>query len=113
MPLPTPTPTPTVVASIGDILIAVQPDMLVVPGQQWLYITPRITGQAFAEFLSADWRYTPDWQWIILPHTHDVDHRLKKLIDACAAIRLAAPNLVQLTFLPDTDPEHGPALPPR
>ncbi len=116
LPTPTPTPTPTLLASIGDVLIGVQPDPLVIPGQQWLYITARPTGQALADFLTPEWRLTPDMQWLVIPHNADVDYRLKKLIDVCAAIRLSAPALIQLTFLPDTDPDldhDGHPLPPR
>lgn len=99
---PTP-PTPHVVASIGDMLIGVQADPLVVSGQQWIFLTHRPTGQPLADFLTVDWKLTSDLQWIVLPHTPDVDHRLKKLIDACAAIRLNAPHLVQLELIVSSD----------
>lgn len=106
MPLPTPTPTPTLVGSVGKTLIAIQPDPNVVPGQQWLLLTYTRDGQALAEFLTPDWQFSADAQWIILPHNADVDHRLKKLIDLCAAIRLSAPQLVQLELL--TGPVEDP-----
>ena len=99
-------PGPRILTSVGDILIGVQPDPLVVPGQQWIYITHKPSGTALADFLTDTWLLSDDQQWHVLPHTSDVDHRLKKLIDLAAALRMAAPALVQLTFLPD-DHGHG------
>lgn len=101
MPKPPDPQNPRILSAIGDILIGVQTDLLIVPGKQWIYITNRNAGLSLADFLSEDWSISNDLQWVVLAHTADVDHRLKQLLDMAAAIRMAAPDLVQLTFIVD------------
>ena len=105
---------PEIVATFAGLAIAVEPDFDVEPGRQWILIEARSDAIALLRALTGpDHHATPagvaPGDWIRIPHTAEVDQRLKQLVDLAAAIRRAAPSLIQLsiTGFDDHGNDHG------
>ena len=89
---------------LGETRIAAQTALEITPGHQRLLITNDDAGRALMALLDPTLEAAGDGGWLTVPHTAEVDARLLELFNLCAAIRFAAPNLVQLTLT---------SLPPR
>lgn len=88
----------------GGIEVAVEADLNVATGHQWLLFSIAGGGQLLAMLLDPEWEgsgrqaLTPDGRWARVAHTAAVDERLKRLVDLVAHLRQVAPGLVQLTL---------------
>lgn len=91
-------------AAIGEIRIVALDDLSIEPGHQWLGFSVEGGGAQLAALLDPDFENRPEAAhlraehpgWLWLPHNHAVDDRLLELFDAVTAIRIGAPQLMQL-----------------
>src|SRR5574341_1360972 len=96
------------IGAVGPIQIAVEPDGNVEPGHQWVLISAAggaglalvyvLSGMDLQQLGTENEVALGDETYFRIPHTAEVDRRLRELVDLCAAIRFAAPGLVQLTI---------------
>jgi hypothetical protein len=97
---------PTFLGRLGDIRLGAESDPTVEPGHQWLLISAAegmglalvytLSGLDISHLKPEHEIALDDELYFRIPHTAEVDARLKRLVDLCTDIRLNAPSLVQL-----------------
>lgn len=79
------------------IEIALEPNMNIEPGHQWLVIPDTRDGRALALLLGG-LPLVKRGGSLLVPHSAPVDERILNLIDQLAHVRYQAPDLIQLTL---------------
>lgn len=80
------------------IRIALEPDVNIEPGHQWLVLPNTPEGQVMARLLIGSAPTVRRGEHILIPHDAHVDGQIVELINALAHVRYQSPVLVQLTL---------------
>ncbi len=80
------------------IRIALEPEMGIEPGHQWIVVPDTDEGRTLAQLLTGAAPLIQRGGDLLIPHNTKVDERIVNLIDQLAHARYQAPDLIQMTL---------------